>query len=82
MSLEENTMRTKSPPAAFAGFTSKVVQKTSNAGQPPSMETVKARLSRLTHASMPWLSKDADLTPPDGGPEVVGPSVYPGPKQD
>ncbi len=42
----------------------------------PSMQTVAARLASLTPASMPWLRKDVDLTPPDGGPEVFGAAVY------
>lgn len=25
---------------------------------------------------LPWLSKDVDLTPPDGGPETSGPATY------
>ncbi len=33
-----------------------------------------ARLARVTAADMPWL--DVDLTPPDGGPETIGPAVY------
>lgn len=44
--------------------------------RPPSAETVAARLAGLTAADMPWLSKDTDLTPPDGGPEIVGPATY------
>jgi len=35
-----------------------------------------ARLARLTAADMPWLAKDVDLTPPDGGPETIGPALY------
>jgi hypothetical protein len=46
---------------------------------PPSAKTVAARLARLTADAMPWLSKDVDLTPPDGGPEAVGPASYPTP---
>ncbi len=44
--------------------------------RPPSAKTVVARLARLTAADMPWLAKDVDLTPPDGGPETIGPAVY------
>lgn len=39
----------------------------------PDMKTVARRLARLTAAEIPWLRKDVDLTPPDGGPEVCGP---------
>lgn len=39
----------------------------------PSMKTVRRRLAKLT--SMDWLWS-ADLTPPDGGPETIGPSNY------
>jgi len=41
--------------------------------QVPSTQTVARRLAALTAADMPWLRKDVDLTPPDGGPEVAGP---------
>lgn len=34
------------------------------------------RLQGLDAASMPWLRKGVDLTPPDGGPETCGPAVY------
>ena len=44
--------------------------------RPPSAKTVAARLAGLTAAAMPWLSKDVDLTPLDGGPEAIGPAVY------
>lgn len=43
---------------------------------PPGAKTVAARLAGLTAAAMPWLSKDVDLTPPDGGAEVIGPAEY------
>lgn len=43
---------------------------------PPAAKVVAARLAGVTTADMPWLSKDVDLTPPDGGPESVGPAVY------
>ncbi len=41
--------------------------------QVPGMKTVARRLAALTAADMPWLRRDVDLTPPDGGPEVWGP---------
>jgi hypothetical protein len=47
----------------------------------PGMKTVAGRLAALTAADMPWLRKDVDLTPPDGGPEVCGPPVYQPPKR-
>jgi hypothetical protein len=43
----------------------------------PGAKTVAVRLAGLTATAMPWLSKDADLTPPDGGPEVIGLAAYP-----
>jgi hypothetical protein len=45
--------------------------------KPPSMATVARRLAALFAADMPWLRKDVDLTPPNGGPEVCGPAVAP-----
>lgn len=42
----------------------------------PRVATVKRRLAALTAADVPWLRKDVDLAPPDGGPEVCGPPVY------
>ncbi len=42
----------------------------------PSLKAAVARIGRLTSAAMPWLSKDVDLTPQEGGPEVIGPPEY------
>jgi hypothetical protein len=47
----------------------------------PSMKTVANRLATLSLASMPWLRKDVDLTPPDGGPEACGPADYQPPRR-
>ena len=44
----------------------------------PTQEAVAERLSKLSTASMPWLSKDLDLSPPSGRPEQVGPDSYKG----
>lgn len=42
----------------------------------------EARLAGWSAASMPWLAKDVDLSPPDGGPETCGPAVHaPAPKR-
>jgi len=46
---------------------------------PPGAATVAARLAGLTGAAMPFLSKHVDLTPADGGPEVIGGAVAPPP---
>jgi hypothetical protein len=43
------------------------------------MKTVVRRLGALTAADMPWVRRDLDLTPPDGGPEVCGPADGPPP---
>jgi len=44
-------------------------------GRIPGMKTVERRLATLGAARMPWLRRDVDLTPPDGGTEVFGPAV-------
>ena len=49
--------------------------------KPPSMKTVARRLATLTADDMPWLRKDVDLTPPDGGPEIFGLPVYRAPSR-
>ncbi len=45
----------------------------------PTVEVVTARLAKLSTDSMPWLSKDLDLSPPSGRPEQIGPDTYKGP---
>jgi hypothetical protein len=45
------------------------------------MKTVARRLATLTADDMPWLRKDVDLTPPDGGPEIFGLPVYRAPSR-
>jgi hypothetical protein len=45
------------------------------------MKTVASRLAALSVARMPWLRKDLDLTPPDGGSEAGGPEVYQPPRR-
>ena len=46
----------------------------------PSRELAVLRLAALRPGSMPWLRRGVDLTPPDGGPEVVGRTEYLGTK--
>ncbi len=50
-------------------------QKRRTRGVVPSLAIVKARLARLSGRDMSWLY-ETDLTPPDGGPETIGPAVY------
>lgn len=38
----------------------------------PDMAAVALRLAKLSAADMPWLRHDVDLTPDDGGQEVLG----------
>jgi hypothetical protein len=40
----------------------------------PDLKAAMARLATLTAGAMPWFAQDFDLTPADGGPEVIGPS--------
>ena len=47
----------------------------------PSLKAAVARVGRLTAAAMPWLSKDVDLAPQEGGPEVMGPVEYERPQR-
>jgi hypothetical protein len=49
--------------------------------QAPSVELVASRLAALDLTGVPWFREGIDLTPPDGGPEGFGPSVYRAPKQ-
>lgn len=37
---------------------------------------VEARLASLTLMDLSWLYDGDDLSPPDGGPEVIGPAEY------
>jgi uncharacterized protein (DUF4415 family) len=46
------------------------------------MKTVARRLAALSAADMPWLRKDVDLSPPDGGPETCGPAVGPSSRKE
>ena len=48
----------------------------------PSMKTVARRLAAVTAADMPWLRKDVDLTPLDGGPEVCGSTIGPSSRKE
>lgn len=42
----------------------------------PELDVVEARLASLTSMDLSWLYDGDDLSPPDGGPEVIGPAEY------